>query len=91
MSPIHVSKGSRSHGTSRFTEKTNDRYMAFACCGPYNNLDVGKAAAVFSPFSEKSPAGQTRTVTYLSWLSKRQAWTSNPILLVESKPVLFPL
>lgn len=91
LSQIHVSEGSWSPGTTRFTEKTNGRYVAFACRGPYNNPDVGKAAAVFSPFSEKAPEGQRRTVTYLSLLSKWKDWTSNPVLLVESKPVLFPL
>lgn len=55
LSQIHINEGSRSPGTTRFTEKTNDRCMAFACHGPYNNPDVGKAAVVFSPFSEKAP------------------------------------
>lgn len=57
---FQVNEGSRSPGTTRFTEKTNDRYVAFTCRGPYNNPAAGKAAAVFSPFLEKEPEGQRR-------------------------------
>lgn len=65
--------------------------LAFTCRGPYSNPDVGKAAAVFSPFLQKDPEGLRRTVTYLSLLSKWQDLTSNPVLLVESNSVLFLL